>query len=186
LRREYGPHADQPIPGELLCALLVEWGNQDREALMHRCTIGALPPGFRVGPWSGELTAVVPLSVRRRELRADEVDPPAPLVHRTGASLLEPAAFARLVPARRLPGAAPSASLHVTNQTDTRAIVLVQGVPVGWVDAGESLSIEGFTPGYYRVGAIRPLGVLRMPPKSVRIPGDLVIGRLRPPADEPR
>lgn len=186
LRREYGPHADQPIPGELLCALLVEWGNQDREALRHRCTIGALPPGFRVGPWSGELTAVVPLSLRRRELRADEIDPPAQLVHRTGASLLEAAAFARLVPARRLPGAAQSASLHVTNQTDTRAIVLVQGVPVGWVDAGQSLRIDGFTPGYYRVGAIRPLGVLRMPPRSVRIPGDLVIGRVRTLADEPR
>ena len=66
--------------------------------------------------------------------------------------------------------------MQVENRTDTRAIVIAQGVALGWVDAGQSLRVDGFTPGYYRVGAIRPLGVLRMPPRLVRVPGTLVIG----------
>jgi hypothetical protein len=176
IRKEYGPQPQRPVPGELVCALLAEWGRQKRESLDHRCSEGMLPPGFRVGPWSGELTAIVPMELPRRTLRADEGDPPAKIAPRHGSAWLEPAVIARLVPARPLADPAPGA-LVVENQTDTRAIVLAQGVAVGWVDAGQRLRIDGFTPGFYRVGAIRPLGVLRMPPRLVRVPSTIVIGK---------
>jgi hypothetical protein len=116
------------------------------------------------------------MELPRRTLRADERDPPAPISARASRSWLEPEAISRLVPSRPAPEGG-SGSLRVENRTDTRAIVLVQGVAVGWVDAGQSLRVDGFAAGHYRVGAIRPLGVLRMPPKLRRIPGELVIGK---------
>jgi len=176
VRREWGAVAQRAVPGELLCALLAEWGRQQREALAYRCSAGQLPPGFRIGPWSGELTAVVPMELPRRALRADEIEPPSPITARSSRSWLEAEAISRLVPSRPAPEGG-TGSLRVENRTDTRAIVLAQGVAVGWVDAGQSLRVDGFAAGHYRVGAIRPLGVLRVPPKLLRIPGELVIGR---------
>jgi hypothetical protein len=174
VRREYGARDEGPVPGELLCALLAEWGNQDREALAPRCK-GSLPPAFRVGPWSGELTAIVPMELPRSALRADEVDPPRLPSPTGGTVLLEREALARLPPSRAAIG--PGGPLVVHNQTSTRLIVLAQSVPVAFIDARQSLAIDGLVPGHYRMGAIRPLGVLRMPPKLVRIPGELKIGR---------
>jgi hypothetical protein len=52
-------------------------------------------------------------------------------------------------------------------------------------DAGRSLRIDGLAPGDYRVGAIRPLGVLRMPPRLTRVPGTLVIGGASPAVEPP-
>jgi hypothetical protein len=69
--------------------------------------------------------------------------------------------------------------LEVLNHTDTRAIIIVQGVPIGWVASGERARFAGFNPGVYRVGALRPLGILRMSPRPVRIPGTLTLGRPR-------
>jgi len=175
VRREYGPEPERPVPGELVCALLAEWGRQKRANLAHLCSAGLLPPGFRVGPWNGELTAIVPMELPRRALRADQGDPPPKIPARDARALLEPAVIARLVPSRPIDEPAPAA-LVVENRTDTRAIVLAQGVAVGWVGAGRSLRIDGFAPGFYRIGAIRPLGVLRMPPRLVRVPSTLVIG----------
>jgi hypothetical protein len=181
--RDNAPPAAKPIPTGLLCALFAEWAHQEREGLAYRCDGGSLPPGFRVGPWSGELTAVVPMEIPRRELRADEAEPPKPIAARGGAVLLEPAAMARVPSSRVLPGSAP-ASLLVDNYTDTRAVLIAQGVAIAWIDSGQSLRIDGFNPGSYLIGAIRPLGILRMTPKLVRIPGELAIGRPRvaPPA----
>jgi hypothetical protein len=174
--RDYSTAAQKPLPTDLVCALLAEWSNQEREALAYRCKDGSVPPGFRVGPWSGELTAVVPMSVTRRALRADEVDPPTAIAARQSGVLLEPAALAQLPVSRALAGTAPG-SLVIDNHTDARAIMLAQGVAVGWVEAGESLQLDGLQPGLYLIGAIRPLGILRMAPKLVRVPGHLVIGR---------
>jgi hypothetical protein len=179
--RDYGPPAAKPIPAQLLCALFAEWSHQERQALAYRCDGGSLPPGFRVGPWSGELTAVVPMELPRRALRADEADPPAPIVDHGGRVLLEPAALARMPASRVLPGEGP-VELSIDNRTNTRAIVIAQGVPIAWVDADRSLTIPGFNPGFYSIGAIRPLGILRMTPKLTRVPGQLVIGRPRVPA----
>lgn len=179
VRREYAKRSvvdsDRAVPGPLLCALIAEWSNVPRRALDQRCEAGALPPGFTVGPWTGELTAVVPMELPRSALRADEAAPPGPIPARDARMLLEPEALALLAPAKPQPEPAP-ASLLVENRTDTRAIVIAQGVAVGWLDAGQQLRIDGFTPGYYRVGAIRPLGILRSPPRLLRVPGTFVIG----------
>lgn len=176
VRREYKPRAERPMPGELVCALLAEWSNQPRRSLAYRCDAESLPPGFRIGPWTGELTAVVPMELPRRALRADEVDPPAHIPPRRARALLEADAVKKLEPSRPVDEPGPGA-LVVENQTNTRAIVIAQGAAVGWVESGERLRVEGFTPGWYRIGAIRPLGVLRMPPRLFRVPGTLVIGR---------
>jgi hypothetical protein len=173
VRHDYGP-PKKPIEVGLLCALLAEWAHQPRAAVMSRCAAGVPPPGFRIGPWKADLTAVVPMELPRRTLRADEVAPPARTVERTSFGWLELPALGRLLPLRPEPGDATGA-LEVENQTDTRAVVLAQGVPVGWVDAGATLRLSGLHAGVYRVGAIRPLGVLRMRPKLVRVPGRVVM-----------
>jgi len=176
--RETGKRATGPLPTDLICALLAEWAHQDRELLVHRCEGGALPPLFRVGPWTGELTAVVPMQLPRHALRADEHGAPQLPATVPRVQLLEPSAVARLQPSRAEPAVAPGA-LVVHNHTAARALVFAQGVAVSWVDAGKDVRIDGFAPGYYRMGAVRPLGVLRMPPKLVRVPGELHLGSVQ-------
>jgi hypothetical protein len=175
---DYAPPAAKPLPTELVCALIAEWSHQERDLLAHRCADGLVPPGFRLGPWSGELTAVLPMEMPRRALRADEVDPPTMLGAGASGLLLEPAALARLPLSRALPGP-ERASLVIDNHTDARAIMLMQGVPVAWVEGGGRVSIDGLRPGTYSVGAIRPLGILRMPPRLLRVPGEVVMGLYR-------
>jgi hypothetical protein len=174
--RETGKRAAGPLPTDLVCAFLAEWANQDREALSHRCEGGSLPPVFRVGLWAGELTAVVPMQLSRRALRADERSAPPLPSAAPRTQLLEPSAIARLRPSRVERADSPG-PLVVHNRTASRVLVFAQGVPVSWVDAGQSARIEGFVPGFYRIAGVRPLGVLRMPPKLVRVPGELQIGR---------
>jgi len=177
IRRDWGPRAEGPLAGDMMCALLSEWSNQPREALAYRCEPDALPPGFRIGPWSAELTAVVPLQLPRRTLRADDREPPRALpARRLTNALLDPTPLGQLVPSRASEGP-PGASLVVENRSSSRVLIIAQGVPVGWIDAGSTLPIVGFTPGWYRIGAVRPLGILRMPPKLIRVPGQLTIGR---------
>jgi hypothetical protein len=175
--REIGARAGGPLATGLVCAFLAEWAHHERDALDHRCEGGSLPPLFRVGPWTGELTAVVPMQLPRRALRADDAAPPkvAPVLARK--QLLEPSAVARLRPSRAEPAAGPEPVLRVHNHTPSRALLVAQGVAIAWIDAGAELAIEGFAPGHFRVGAVRPLGVLRMPPKLVRVPGELHIGQ---------
>ena len=70
--------------------------------------------------------------------------PPA----RKAAPLLEPSAIGRLEPSRATEDAAP-ARLVVENRSTARVLMIVQGVPVAWVDAASTLSIDGFAPGSY-------------------------------------
>jgi hypothetical protein len=181
IRRDAG--AGTP-PGELVCALLAEWTRQDREVLLPRCSGGALPPGFRFGPWSAELTAVVPMQLPRRALRADEVDPPHAVPHDTHRAMLADSDLQRITAARRSPGAGgprpppgTKAALEIENNADSRIIVLAQGVPIGWLDPGHTGTLEGLSPGTYRVGAVRPFGVLLMAPRPMEWPGQLRIGK---------
>jgi hypothetical protein len=174
VRRDYGPPAATPLDVGLLCAFLAEWSDQPREGVLPRCAHESPPPGFRIGPWTAELTAVVPMEVQRRALRADGIAPPARSVSRSSFGWIEASAVPRLLPARE-DASEEHGALVIDNQTDTRAIVLSQGVPVGWIDAGASLQLDGLRAGMYRVGAIRPLGVLRMAPKLIHVPGRLVM-----------
>lgn len=180
IRREYRARVGEISPGHLMCMLLAEWTNQPREAVEHRCFGLSPPQGFRFGPFSAELTAVVPLQLPRYSLRADDIDAPEPIAPATFGAMLD--TFDHLKPLRAEPPAADGGAtapgvLEVSNNTDTRAIIIVQGVPIGWVAAGERARFSGFTPGLYRVGALRPLGILRMPPRPIRIPGTLALGR---------
>lgn len=186
VRKDWGPHAAGPLAGDMICALLAEWSHQSREALAYRCEPDALPPAFRLGPWFAELTAVVPVQLPRNALRADHVAPPHPLPRaRPNTPMLEAAALAQLVPWRATPGPA-DASLVVENVSNARVLLIMQGVPIGWIDAEATMTVPGLQPGWYRTGAVRPLGVLRMPPKLLRVPGTLTIGRTQlehpPPA----
>jgi hypothetical protein len=183
VRREYGDRSHEASPGHLVCMLLAEWTRQPRAALEHRC-LGASPvPGFRFGPFSAELTAVVPLEVPRYALRADDIDAPAALTPAVSGRMLD--SFDHLLPLRaRRASDEPAETeiteqdgLEVVNYTDTRAILIAQGVPIGWVAAGQRAVFDGFAPGLYRIGAIRPLGILRMAPKAMLIPGKLVLGK---------
>ena len=184
VRKDWGPRAEGPLAGDMICALLAEWSGQPRESLAYRCDPESLPPGFRIGPWSAELTAVVPVQLPRHGLRADEREPPRTLpLPRPTHAVLEPSALGQLVPFKASPG--PPASLVVENRSSARVMMIAQGVPVGWIDADSTLSIDGFTPGWYRIGAVRPLGILRMHPKLIRVPGQLTIGKADLPEPEP-
>lgn len=175
VRREFGK-LDADGPGALVCALLAEWTNQPRDNLEPRCRGGSLPPGFRFGPWQAEITAVVPLTLPRRALRADETDPPLPIDAPRGAPVLAATERARLEPRRPEPDA-PLQRLKLQNDSPTRLIVIAQGIPVAWLDAGEKLTLDGLMPGLYRVGAIRPFGILNQVPKGQAVPGELLFGR---------
>jgi hypothetical protein len=178
-------HPGPRPPGALVCALLAEWAGEPRDNVMHRCGGGA-PIGFRVGFWRGERTADVPVELPRRALRADEVDPPPPVVRSSSRAFLDPVALGRVPPGEResrdLPRpdpAAPGEGLELVNESETRVVVTVEGVAIGWVDAGARGLFVGLRPGVYRVATIRPLGALVSRPSLVPVPGRLVVGARR-------
>ena len=107
LRHDIG--APNEGPGDLLCAFLAEWSQTSREELLPHCA-GTLPPGFRCGIWSAELTAIVPLNLPRAHLRADAVDPPAPAVSRAVRDLLDPRDLERILPTMVRPTQEPAAA----------------------------------------------------------------------------
>jgi hypothetical protein len=177
-------------PGALLCAFLAEWGQTPREYLLPSCA-DALPPGFRVGPWVAELSAIVPLSLPRARLRADAQGPPDPLSTENFRALFEPRDLLRLTPtpvhavaAEVAPPAAAVSSngLTIDNRTPSRVAVVVQGVVIGWVKPQQVGSFLGLQPGNYRVAALRPLGALVMPPLVTHVPAELVLGKPAEPA----
>ncbi|HEY8429983.1 MAG TPA: hypothetical protein VIL20_16485 [Sandaracinaceae bacterium] len=192
----YGParHAPPPpegehVPGELVCALLAEWAGEDRETVMRRCERGA-PYLWRLGFWRADQTADVPVELPRSSLRADEKGPPAtPIVAQRSRAFLEPAALSRIAPSGRtgaVAEGAPGEGLVVRNESATRAIVTVQGIAIGWVDAGATGRFVGFLPGVYEVGSIRPLGAVVQRGRPVAVPGEHRIcdGRCRRPEPE--
>lgn len=173
--REWGDGTDGP--GELLCALLAEWARQPRDVLMRRCRHNALPPRFRIGLWLAELTAVVPMELPRNELRADHVDPPQGIEARSETRFLHAEEIARIAPLRPLPAEsdAPSSALTVHNAGPTRLIVIVQGVPLGWLAPQTTATYSALRSGYYRVGVIRPLGMPRYSPRTLELPTQLTV-----------
>ncbi len=179
VHREVGASGDGP--GELVCALLAEWTRQDREEVLPRCAGGSLSPGFRFGPWSAELTAILPLTRSRQKLRADAEDPPLPIRAWPGRAMLEPAELGRLSAARvrtelRATSTEPGVLL-VDNATEARAIVVVEGVPVGWAYPHSQVRFAGFTEGDYHVGAVRPFGQPATRATLLHIPGTLRVGK---------
>lgn len=179
VRRESGAPSD--AGSEPLCSLIAEWTAQERDDVASRCAGGSIPPAFAFGPWRAELTAMVPMTLPGGALRADAAEPPPPIAPVATGTTLAPADLARVVPARGASDiGAVLAALDVDNSAgDTRVIVLVDGVPIGWVNAGASARFDGLRAGTHRVGALRPLGVVRAPARKLRIPGLLTLGRPR-------
>lgn len=187
----YGPARNAPladdeeVPGELICALLAEWGAEDPATVMRRCERGA-PYLWRLGFWRAEQTADVPVELPRSSLRADEGGAPAPIVAHASRAFVEPSGLSRIAasgPASPpLPGG-PAEGLRVPNESATRAIVTVQGIAIGWVDAGATAHFVGLSPGTYEIGSIRPLGAVVQRGRAVVVPGEHRIcdGRCRAP-----
>lgn len=191
VRRDPLP-AQRDVPGALICALLAEWTGEPRENVVRRCD-GAAPMAFRVGFWRADRTADVPAELPRRSLRADEEGAPPPIGHTRSRAFLEPQALARLPAMERPPrdgthpqDGAPAEGLELVNDTDARVVVTVEGVAIGWVDAGASGLFVGLTAGHYRVAALRPMGAVVIRPRAVAVPGRATVGaprRARPAQD---
>ena len=172
-RRRQPEPDDEEEPGELVCALLAEWSAEPWENVMRRCERGA-PHLFRIGFWRGEQTAGVPVDLVRSAMRADEQRPPAQIPDEPSRAFLEPEALSRLPPSRATAEPsedAPAEGLRVRNQSATRAIVTVDGIAIGWVDAGAEGWFVGLRPGTHEVGAIRPLGAVVQRGRLVLVPG---------------
>jgi hypothetical protein len=157
--------------------------------MQARCG-AASPVAFRVGFFRGERTADVPIELPRSALRADETPPMPEVVRATSRALLEPDALGRLrtevrphdeIDTRDVEPRV-SEGLVVVNQSDGRMIVVVDGVAVGWVDAGATATFMGLAAGIHEVGGMRPGGAVSMRPRLVEVPGRTVL-RYRPPRD---
>jgi hypothetical protein len=180
---------DGPRAGELVCALVAEWTGEARSAILPRCG-RASPVAFRVGFFRGERTADVPIELPRAALRADDAPPLPEVAHVTSRALLEGDALARLrAESHRgeeldTRDAEPPVAegLVVVNESDGRMIVVVDGVAIGWVDAGATGHFVGLTPGVHEVGGMRPRGAVTMRRRLVAIPGRTVL-RYRAPRD---
>lgn len=169
-------------PSEPMCLLLAEWTAQPREDLVRRCSEGSIPPAFGFGPWRGELTAMVPMQLPRRALRADHVDPPESFAPATGGTMLGSEELRGL--ASSAAGPASHGTLEVVNHAESRVIVFVAGTPVAWVDAGARTTIERLPVGTHRVGALRPLGIAQATPRATTVPGTFTLGRPPKAADD--
>lgn len=161
-------------PGPLMCALLAEWTNRPRESIERRCGQAGVPLAFWVGLLYAERTADVPMTLPAQALRADAASPPELPEGGTSHLFYNAEDMSRMRydwPARlRRDDEHPERGVLVENRGRARAIVLVRGVPMGWLDAGATMDLSGLLPGRYTIGAIRPLGTLALRAKRLDVP----------------
>lgn len=178
--------------GLLVCALLAEWSGEPREAVVRRCD-GRAPLGFRIGLWRGERTADLAVQVPARSLRSDELEAPEVVGDVESRAFFDPASLSRIEPASArgedpepTDPLAPREGLLFVNESPTRVIVTVGGVPIGWVAPRASATFIGLRPGLARVGAMRPLGSIAMRPRLLSLPARTVLRAPRTPHSAPR
>lgn len=184
VRRDTFAHSREAVarPGDLICALVAEWAGDERSSMAPRCNHSA-PVAFRVGFFRGERTADVPIELPRAALRADERGTLPEVVAATSRAFLEPSALGRLRAnirpgdevSRRDEGEPVAEGLVVENRSDGRMVVVVDGIAVGWVDAGSSGTFVGIAPGRHEVGAMRPRGAVIMRARIIEVPGRTVL-----------
>lgn len=162
--------------GALVCAFIAEWSGESRDSVARRCD-GHAPAGFRVGLWRGERTADVEVEVPRRALRADQAEPPAAIPRATSHAFFEPSSLAHIrranVRGEEPEGPsddAPGEGFVFVNETATRVIVTVEGVPVGWIAPTSRGHFVGLAPAAYGVGALRPMGSIALRPRLIQLP----------------
>jgi hypothetical protein len=159
--------------GALVCALLSEWAGRSREHYAWRCERGS-PARFLFGPWVAERTAELPMELPRSSLRADDLSPPDDVEGAHAGALIPTHLLERLPPAHeREVGTEPT--LHLKNELEYRIVFMIGAVPVGWVDPGSSIDLEGLRPGTYYVGGMRPLGTTGWPPRYLPLPATVVM-----------
>jgi hypothetical protein len=61
----------------------------------------------------------------------------------------------------------------VVNDLAVRAVITVDGAPVGWLDPRTETRFEGFVAGRYRIAGLRPLGTLAWHPREVDLPATI-------------
>ncbi len=165
--------------GAMLCRLLLEWGHMDVEEGMQRCRQGGTIPRFRVGPWVGERMADVGTMRARRDLRADERDPPLEWPEGGPVRLVASLDTLRRTepshPWARPRSAPEQGGLDVSNRSLHRVLLLLEGRAAAWLEPGAHWRLEGLRAGGYRVAAVRPFGKVVLSPRLQRVPGHLVL-----------
>ncbi|MBC7172481.1 MAG: hypothetical protein H5U40_08655, partial [Polyangiaceae bacterium] len=162
---------DPPPPGDddygsMVCRFLAEWASSSVDALLAQCD-GSIPRWIRIGPYTGDRTADVPVVVPRRKLRADEAEAP-PRIAAPSSWLYHPAStYRRMLPRPRPatsaePAEAPEGArgLRVRNLGRIRMVVTLDGTPLGWVEPDEEVDFPDVPEGLFMVGGMRPLGGL--------------------------
>jgi hypothetical protein len=163
--------------GKMVCRFLAEWSSGSVDALTHQCERG-VPRWIRLGPFTADRTADVPLTVPRRTMRADHEDPPARIQRPASLLYHSRATYQRMRPRPRPPmrveqEATPPdvRGLRVHNAGRTRMIVTLDGTPLGWVEPDATVDFPDVPEGLFMVGGLRPLGGLAAPARAVRLPG---------------
>ena len=179
--RVRGPRTPAVGPAPMICRLLAEWGNSTYSSISGRCRDGA-PPWFRVGMWFGTLSADVTMDLPESALRADEREPPARVDPVEGRVMLSEVMRLRLWPATTPtydPGPLPEehGTLTVENQTTRKMIIVVDAVPVAWVEGGATFEVPQLPVGEHWVGAQYPFGHRAIAPIQVQVPGTYVVDR---------
>lgn len=167
---------EPPPPGLLVCRFLAEWTGQSVDVMQRRCGEGGAPIQFRAGIFGGMRTADVLLQLDPTELRADHRRPPE-RPKPSDRLLVSSALLPRIEPFHLRPSDEPVPVFEARNDGPSRALVMVQGIALGWLPPGTAFEAIGLRPGCYRMGVLRPFGAPIRKPERVCVPGTLLIER---------
>lgn len=80
----------------------------------------------------------------------------------------------------KLPAGGESGALTVTNRTNLRRLVTLDGLALAWLGAGESLLLDAVRKGSYQVECRSFWGDERLPTSNAKVPGKVSCGDLPP------
>jgi hypothetical protein len=192
-----------PVPGAgagapLLCRLLVELVGVEPSS--PACTDGQLPLRAEYQwPDGGKLGFMVTTLLRGQELQLDDLLAPPPdagfrpdgLPPQASGVLLSEEQLARFrtraVEATAEPdGGAPEQGVLAANQSDLLQYLLLDGVPVSWVEPRTEQHVVGPRAGRYVVSWRDFLGLSVEPPRPVDVPCRVVVGEQVDAGPEPQ
>lgn len=174
--------SDEPHVTSMVCRFFAELAAAPVDRTARRCAEDGMPTLLRLGPYLVERTADVGIVAARSTMRADEIDPPVRIYADPNRPFLSPEELARLVPSNEIPErdphgpSPPERGLRVENRSDARVLVTIDGTPIGYLDANAEQTYIGLPEGTYTVGGLRPLGGLRLRPRTVMLPAHVRFG----------